>query len=59
MSGIQYAVESLNRFVNLCSDNIPKDKKFIITSTGDVKGNRKLVQQAREMGRQLFMSLKE
>lgn len=63
-AGIEDTVQALNRFVNSSSfNNIAEDKKFIVTGyaggLGDVKSNQQLIREARDMGRQLVLSLKE
>jgi len=63
-AGIEDTVQTLNRFVNSSSFNdIAEDKRFIVTGyargPGDVKGNQQLIREARDMGRQLVLSLKE
>ena len=62
--GIEDTVNSMIRFVESSSFNyIPQDKRFIVTGLahdhGDARSNQQLVKEARDMGRQLVMSLKD
>jgi len=63
-AGIEDTVQTLNRFVNSSSfNNIAEDKRFIVTGYasghGDVRSNQQLIREARDLGRQLVVSLKE
>lgn len=62
-AGIEDTVDTLNRYASSSSfNNIAEDKRLIVTgyagNPGDVKRNERLLREAREMGRQLVMSLK-
>ena len=63
-AGIEDTVQTLNRFVNSSSfNNIAGDKRFTVTGyaigPGDVRSNQRLIREARDMGRQLVVSLEE
>jgi multimeric flavodoxin WrbA len=60
-ASIDDTVKTLNRYVNSSSlDNIAGDKRFIVTAyanaPGEVKSNKRLIKEARDMGRQLVAS---
>jgi multimeric flavodoxin WrbA len=62
-AGIEDTVDTLSRFVNSSSfKNIADDKRFIVAGyareLGEVKGNEQLLRKAKDMGKQLAMSLK-
>jgi multimeric flavodoxin WrbA len=62
--GVEDTVQTLNRYVNSSSfNNIAEDKRFIVagcaSGPGDVRSNQQLIREARDMGRQLVVSLKE
>jgi multimeric flavodoxin WrbA len=63
-AGIEDTVQTLNRFVNSSSfNNITGDNRFTVTGyasgPGDVRSNQQLIGEARDLGRQLVVSLKE
>ena len=63
-AGIEDTVQTLNRFVNSSSfNNIAEDKRFIVagyaSGPGDVRSDRRLIAEARDMGKHLVASLKE
>jgi multimeric flavodoxin WrbA len=59
---IDDTLHTLNQFVDWCFD-IKKGSKFIVSGyaheLGDARKNRALVEEARELGRQMVASLKE
>ncbi|MFC1907112.1 flavodoxin family protein [Chloroflexota bacterium] len=61
---VEDTVQTLNRYVNSSTfNNIAEDKRFVVAGSasgpGDVRSNQQLIREARDMGRQLVMSLKE
>ena len=66
-AGIEDTVQTLNRFVNSSPfnnmNNMAEDKRFIVTGyangLGDVRSNQQFIREARDLGRQLVVSLKE
>jgi len=61
-AGIEETVQSLNRFMDGSTLNIPRGKRFVVSgyagAPGEVQNKPDLVRQAREMGKKLAESLK-
>lgn len=62
--GIEGTIQTLNRFVDSSSfNNIAENKRFIVTGYASgprgVKSNQRLIREAKDMRRQLVVSLKE
>jgi multimeric flavodoxin WrbA len=57
-AGIEDAVRTLKKLASGSTANVAKENRFLVTGFGDVKNNTTLVNEARQLGKQMVNGLK-
>jgi len=62
-AGIEDTLHTLDKYLNTSPFNVPDDSRFVVTGyasrPGDVRNNSKLIEEARQLGRNMVKSLKQ